>query len=390
MLLKRKRTIRNINVKGRVVLVRCDFNVSLNENGEVEDDLRIRQVLPTIRYLLKKKAKVVLLSHFSSKGQSAHPVKKSLSGLLKTEVGFVDDCVGEKVLEKIRKMEEREVLLLENVRMHKEEEESSTEFGKELASLADFFVNDAFSVSHRSHASLTQIPLFIPAVKGFLMEREIKLLGDIRKNSKKSVAVIIGGVKIKSKISVVNYFLKNAEHVLLGGKIANMVLIVRKIAFNLPWPSDEIEEVVKKIDYTSTKLHIPVDVVSSPDNTGEKGVREIAPGKISGEEDIFDIGPETRKLYGDILKEAEVIIWAGPLGFSEKKPFEGGTKEVGEMVAENKKAIKIVGGGDTIKAFQKFNLLEKMDLVSYGGGAMLAYLSEQAMPGIEALEENQQ
>ncbi len=371
-------------------MLRCDLNVSLDNNGELENDLRIKQAIPTMRYLLKKKAKVVLLSHFSSEGQSTHPIKKALSTLLKTEVDFVGDCIGEKVVEKIKKMKEGEVLLLENVRMYSEEKENSTEFGKELASLADFFVNDAFSVSHRNHASLTKVPLFIPAVKGLLMEREIGLLNSVRKNSGKRTVVIIGGVKIKSKISVVNYFLKNAEHVLLGGKIANMVLIVRKIAFNLPWPSDEIEEDVKKIDYTSTKLHIPVDVVSSPDNTGERGIREIAPGRISGEEDIFDIGPETRRLYGDILKESEIIIWAGPLGFSEKKPFEGGTKEVGRMVAENKKATKIVGGGDTIKALQRFGLLEKMNLVSYGGGAMLAYLSGQTIPGIEALEKNQQ
>ncbi len=373
-----------MNVMGKRVLVRCDFNIPFESEEKMLENPRIRQAVPTIKYLLKKKAKVILLSHLSSQ-ESIVPLKRVLSLVFQKEVGFISECIGEKVKEKISEMEEGEILLLENVRIYKEEKENSLQFGKELASLADIFINDAFSVSHRNHASLTKIPRFIPSAMGMLMEREIKVLERAKKNPKRPVVAIIGGAKVESKISAVNYFLKNADHVLLGGKIANMVLIVRKIAFNLPWPDAKIEEAVEKIDYTSPKLHLPVDVIASVDNTGEKEIRETAPAKVSEKEDIFDLGQETRRLYGDVVSEAGTIIWAGPLGFSERKAFEKGTEEVGVYVIENEKALKVVGGGDTGKAFQRFDLLDKMDLVSYGGGAMLTYISGGDMPGLEAL-----
>ncbi len=384
MLSKKRKKINEINVRKKRVLVRCDFNISLEDEREIFNSLRIQQTIPTINYLLKNNAKVILLSHLSGE-KSILPVKNALSFFLQKEVKFVSDCVGKNVKKEIAEMREGDVLLLENVRKYKEEKENSSRFGKELASLADIFINDAFSVSHRNHASLAKTPLFLPSAMGMLMEREIKVLEKLKRNPKKPVVAVIGGAKVESKISVVNYFLENADHVLLGGKIANMVLIVRKIAFNLPWPSKEIEQFVEKIDYTSPKLHIPVDVIASKDNTGEKGVRETAPAKINKNEDIFDIGKETIKLYGDIISEAKTVIWAGPLGFSERKAFERGTKEVGRHVVENEEAVKVIGGGDTGKAFQQFGLLNKMDLVSYGGGAMLAYISGEPMPGIEAL-----
>ncbi len=369
---------------GKCVLVRCDFNIPLESEEKMLENPRIRQAVPTVKYLLKKKAKVVLLSHFSS-GKSIAPLKEVLSSAFKKKVNFVPECIGEKVKKKIDEMEKGEILLLENVRIYKEEKENSLWFGKKLASLADIFINDAFSVSHRNHASLTKIPRFIPSAMGILMEREIKVLEKVKKNPKRPIVAIIGGAKVESKISVVNYFLRTADHVLLGGKIANMVLIVRRIAFNLPWPDTKIRKAVEKIEHTSPKLHLPVDVIASVDNTGERETRETAPAKVSEKEDIFDIGQETRRLYGDIISEAGTIIWAGPLGFSEKEVFAKGTKEVGAYVIENEKALKVVGGGDTGKAFQQFNLLHRMDLISYGGGAMLTYISGGKMPGIEAL-----
>jgi phosphoglycerate kinase len=386
MLFKRKKNIKNIGVSGRVVLVRCDFNVSLDENGKVANDTRIKQALPTINYLIKKKAKVVLLSHFGSSEKSIYPVKEKLEELLRKDVFFVGDCIGEAVQERVEKMIGGEVLLLENVRMYYEEKDGSLDFAKKLASAAEIFVNDAFSVSHRDHASVTKIPLFLPSVKGFLMEKEIRILDKVKEDPKRPVVVIIGGAKIESKIAVVSYFLKNADHVLLGGKIANMVLLVKGITTNLSYPNEEVREIVKKIDYTSSKLHIPVDTIASIDNTGERGVREVAPAKISDKEDVLDIGSETIKLYSKIIEEAGTIIWAGPLGFSEVKAFEKGTIGVGAAVAKNKKALKVIGGGDTGAAMQRFGILDKIDLVSYGGGAMLAYLSKGSLPGIDALE----
>ncbi len=383
----KRKTIKEVDVKGRRVLVRCDFNVTPEEDGSISNDLRIRQAIPTIKYLLKKKSKVILLSHFGNKKESISPVKEVLAKLLKRKVSFINDCVGERVEKKVSEMKEGDILLLENVRMYDSEKENSLEFGKRLSLLAEVYINDAFSVSHRDHASVTKPPLFLPSATGFLMEKEISVLDKVVKNPKRPFVAIIGGAKVESKIQAVNYFLENADHVLLGGKIANMVLIVREIASNLPWPDSEMIKTVKQIDYTSPKLHIPVDVIASLDNTGEKETRETGPGKVGKEEDIFDIGKETIRLYGDIIKEAKTIIWTGPLGFSEKEVFENGTKEVGRYMVKNRKALTVIGGGDTNKAFLKFNLFKKVDFVSYGGGAMLTYISKGPMPGIVALEQ---
>ncbi len=396
------KSIRDVNVANKRILIRCDFNVSLDKNGFVANDLRIKQAIPTIAYLIEKKAKIILISHFKEpktlrtinkkdenklEGGSIYPVKEKLSSLLNKEVYFVNDCIGEKVKEKIKNMKGGDVLLLENVRIYKEEKENSAKFGKELSSLADIYVNDAFSVSHRNHTSLTRIPFYIPGFSGMLMEKEIKVLNKIQKNPKKPIVAIIGGAKVESKISAINYFLENADHVLLGGKIANMVLIVRNIAFNLPWPKKEIELAVRKFDYTSPKLHIPVDVIASTDIKGEKNVREVAPAKVKKEEDIFDIGHETRNLYGEIIKEAGTIIWAGPLGLFEVDAFKGGTRDIAVLFSENKNALKIIGGGDTTHSFSELGLLDKIDLVSYGGGAMLAYITKTTMPGLKAIEK---
>ena len=387
MPLKKRKTIKELDVEKKKALVRCDFNVSLDDDGNIVSDLRIRQTLPTIKYLLKKKSKIILISHFGSKGKSIYPVKERLEKLLRRKIDFAESCIGEEVEEKVNNMKEGSILLLENVRIYKEEKENSLRFGKKLASLAEVYINDAFSVSHRDHASVTKPPLFLPSATGFLMEKEINLLDEASKNPKRPVVAIIGGAKVESKISTVNYFLEKADHVLLGGKLANMVLIVRKIAFNLPWPEKEIVKATEKIDYTSSKLHIPVDVIVSLDDTGKKRVEETGPAKVKKQEDIYDIGSETIKLYGEIINEARTIIWAGPLGLSERKAFETGTREIGEIIAGNKKALKIVGGGDTVKALEKFNLIKKFDLVSCAGGAMLVYINKGPMPGIKALEQ---
>lgn len=395
------RYIEEVEVEGKKVLVRCDFNISLNEKGELPNDIRIREALPTISYLLKKKAKIILLSHVSKEPEkkktlfdkneyilkkgSVYPAKERLSSLLGKEVLFINDCVGERVEKEIAKMKNGDILLLENVRMYKEEKENSEAFGKELSRLADIYINDAFSVSHRNHASLTIPPLFIPSAYGMLMKKEIKVLERIQKNPKKPIVAIVGGAKVESKITSVNYFLENVDHILLGGKIANVLLAVRKIAFNLPKPSEEMIKIVERINYTSPKLHLPVDVIASLDNTGEKETREIAPGKVKKEEDIYDIGKETINLYSEIIREAGTVIWAGPLGLSEKKPFERGTKEVGESVVKNSAALKVVAGGDTSKALMQFGLLDKINHISYGGGAMLTYIRKGEMPGIDAL-----
>lgn len=396
------KSIKGVEVKGKKVLVRCDFNISLDEEGTLSGDLRIKQAVPTINYLRERGAKVILISHFEEpkeqrtiediknkplKDGTIFPIKKTLEKMLEKDIFFFEDCIGEETKKAVDKLKEGDVLLLENLRMYKEEKENSKKMGEMLASLADIFVNDAFSVSHREHASVMQITQFTPSYSGMLMEKEISVLDRVGKNPERPVVAIIGGAKIESKIEGARFFLDKADHVLLGGKIANMVLIVREIATNLTWPEEKIVEIVRAMDYTSPKLHIPVDVIASKDNSGEKEVREIAPAKVEKNEDIFDIGEETIKLYGEIIKEAKTIIWAGPLGFAERKAFERGTKKVGEHVAKNEKALKVVGGGDTSNTLLKLGVLDKINLVSYGGGAMLAYLKEGTLPGIKVLDK---
>jgi phosphoglycerate kinase len=345
-------------IKGKRVLVRCGLNIPFDENGKISDDFRIKQAVPTIKYLTEKKGKVIIISHFKEEGGVA--IKKGLSSFLEKDVDFVDDCIGKQVQKKIEEMEEGDVLLLNSVRKYKGEKENSKFFGKELSELGDFFVNDAFPVSHRKHASVYQIPRFLPSAMGLLMEKEVSALNKIIKKPKKPVVVLIGGAKIESKAGAIDYFLKKGYTVLLGGKVANSVIGSKM--------------------FTSKNLYLPVDGITC-------NKKEVKISDIKKYEDVFDIGPETVKLYGEVVKKAGTIIWAGPLGFFEKSPFHKGTEQVGKIVAENSSAFKVCGGGETNYALQKLKVVDKMDLVSSGGGAMLAYLTEKEMPGIKAIEK---
>ncbi len=398
------RYIDQIEVKKKYVLLRVDFNVPLGKNGKIANDMRLRQVLPTINYLLENKAKVIIISHRSPKPLKGEKrsfwgrlfsrslkegslvvAKDRLSSLLKRDVKFVNDCIGENVKKEIAKMKEKDVLLLENLRFHEGEEGCLEEFAKELASLADVYINDAFSVAHREHASMVLLPRFIPSAAGIMMEKELRVLSRVQKNPESPVVVIIGGAKIKSKIKVINYFLKEADHVLIGGKIVDTILAVKKINLSSPWPSEDIVDVVEKMEITSPKLHLPLDVSVSSDKTGEAYVRETAPGRLRQEEDILDIGTETRKMYKEIIRDARTIIWAGPMGYFEEKRFSKGTHEIAAEIARNHGAVKIIGGGDTSNAILKFGFSDKIDHISCGGGALLNYMSKGPMPGVEAL-----
>ena len=396
------RGLKELNVKKKRVIVRVDFNVSVGENNEVIDDLRIRESIPTINHLTEKGAKVILISHFKEpkeksslssgkkgkieKNRSLRVVAAKLSEVLGKEVKFCEDSVGEGAEEVVKKLEEGEVLLLENLRVYREEKEKSEDFARKLASLGDIYINDAFSVSHRDHSSISLLPKLLPAGYGMLIEKEMRVLDKIKRDPQRPVVAIIGGAKVKSKISTVSYFVENADHVLLGGKIANTLLIVRQLAHNKPLPEKEIVDAVKDMDYTTPRLHLPVDVVAST-GVSDKKVRETAVGNVREGEDIFDLGSETTRLYGEVIREAGTVIWAGPLGLSEEKLFEKGTREVGEHISKNKEALKVAGGGDTNKALKQFGLREEMDHISCGGGAMLTYIMGGFMPGIEALKK---
>jgi len=390
-------SIRDYNFQGKRVLLRCDFNVPI-KNGEILDDFRIKRTLPTISYLKKQGAKIILLSHlgrpqkFSASGKSLlqefslAPIAKKLEELLKEKVKFSKKIVGWRVKKEVKKLKVGEILLLENLRFEKGEEENDEKFAKALAELGDVYVSEAFSVCHRSHASIVSLPKLLPHFAGFELEKEIEVLSQVIQNPPSPLVVIIGGVKIDTKIKIIEKFLEIADHLLFGGQIANVILRIKGICVGKPWPKEEIVEKLKEIELTNPKIHLPVDVLASPDENGEIYIRETGPGSVRTDEEIFDIGKETIQSFGEIIKSAKSVFWSGPLGLFENDKFAKGTKEIGEIIAKNYEAFKVAGGGDTILALKKFDLLDKFSFVSTGGGAMLAFLAGEKLPGIEALE----
>jgi phosphoglycerate kinase len=269
------RTIKDLDVKNKRVLVRADFNVPLDERGLIEDEFRLEQALPTIKYLIRNRAKVILMSHLDNPGGKVvenlrlTPVQEKLEEYLSTDIIKTDDCIGEKVENKIKRMKEGEILLLENLRFHKEEKENKPEFAKLLARLADVYINDAFGSSHRAHASIVGVPRYLPSAAGLLLEREVSVLSSVLRKPKRPLVAIIGGAKISSKIKVIKHFLKEADHLLIGGKIANTILAVKGICIGRVWPSEETVKDVKDIDLTATNLHLPIDEVISPTEEGD-------------------------------------------------------------------------------------------------------------------------
>lgn len=386
------KTIKDINLENKKVLVRCDFNVPLDEEGNITDDFRIQQSLPTIKYLIEKKAKVILMSHLDKPGGKVvenlrlTPVKDRIENYLKISIDKADDCIGEEVKKKIEKMKEGDVLLLENLRFHPGEESNDLEFARQLADLGDIYVNDAFGTCHRKHASIVGIPKFLPSFAGLLLKKELDAFSKVVLNPSRPLVVIIGGAKIESKIKVIKYFLKNSDHLLIGGKIANSILTVKGVLLGRPWPEEEVVKEIKKLDLTSPNLHLPVDVLASPTETGKYGTRVSAPGRVRKDELLLDIGPETIKMFSKIIGLANTIIWAGPMGFFENPLFEKGTREIAEAIIKNQKAFKVAGGGDTISALRKFHLEKWFNHISTGGGAMLGFLAGEELPGISALE----
>jgi len=403
------KTLKDFNFKNKRVLVRCDFNVQLNEKGRIAEDFRIKETLPTIEYLIKKGAKTILMSHLGKpEGKIVNelrlnPIAKRLSELLNRPVKKLDDCVGKEVKKEVERIQTGEIILLENIQFNAGENKNDSNFAKTLASYADIFIMEAFGQSHRNYASIAGIPKYLPAAAGFLLEKEIKVLSKVLENPVRPLIVIVGGVKIESKIGVISRFLEIADHLLLGGEVANAILIGKGLSLGKSLIGDKgmtekgeedksssspfaVARVIEEINITNPKLHLPVDGFISLEKRQEDYFREGAIGTIKKEEKIFDIGPETIKIFSEIIKEAKMILWSGPLGLSEEKKFEKGTKETAENIVKNKNAFKIIGGGDTIAAVDKFGLLQEFDHVSTGGGAMLEFLSGEKLPGIEALK----
>jgi 3-phosphoglycerate kinase len=389
-----KVTVKDVDFKGKKVIMRVDFNVPLDKQANITDDTRIKEALPTIKYVLEKGAKkLILMSHLGRpdgkvvEGLRMNPVAKSLSKMLAEEVEKLDDCIGEQVKEKITDSKAR-VILLENLRFHSEEEKGDEKFAKALASLADIYVNDAFGTAHRAHASTTIVAKFLPACLGFLMEKEVKYLSSAL-NPKKPYVVILGGAKVSDKIDVIDSLMKTADKFLIGGAMAYTFLKSQGVEVGNSRVEADKLEVAKNILQNAQKkginIILPVDhlVIDNLDNPTVKKTVDIIPQGLLG----VDIGPKTIELFKKELKSAKTILWNGPVGIFEKEDYASGTREIAKTLAGLKNATVIVGGGDSASAAKKFGVADKLSHVSTGGGASLEFLEGKELPGIAIIPD---
>ena len=391
-----KKNIEDISVSGKRVLVRCDFNVPFDENGNISDPKRINEALKTIRYLVEQKAKVILCSHLGRpKGEfnmkySLAPVAAYLSKALGQEVKMAKDVIGESATSISASLQEGEVALLENVRFHKEEEKNDPAFAKELASLADLYVNDAFGAAHRAHASTAGVADYLPAVCGYLIQKEITVMGGALANPKRPFVAILGGSKVSDKIGVITNLLEKVDTLIIGGGMAYtfMNALGYSIGTSLCEPDklDLAKDMMAKAKEKDVKFLIPVDNVIA-DKFDKDAAHQVAKSDHMPEGWMgLDIGPETAVLYADAVKGAGTVIWNGPMGVFEWENFAAGTKAVAAAVAESG-AISIIGGGDSAAAVEKFGYADKMTHISTGGGASLELLEGKVLPGIACLND---
>lgn len=391
-----KKTVKDIDVNGKKVLVRCDFNVPLDsETGKITDNRRIRAALPTIQYLLDHNAKVILCSHLGRpKGEfnqkySLKPVAEELSRLLNRDVKLAKDVIGESAKELTSNMKEGDIVLLENVRFHKEEEQNDPEYSKALASMAEIYVNDAFGTAHRAHSSTTGVADYLPAVSGFLIEKELEFLGGALENPKHPFVAILGGAKVSDKIGVIENLLDKVDTLIIGGGMAYTFYKAQghHIGTSI-CEEDKLDlarSILEKAKQKGVELLLPVDnhVSSEYSNDGEEKIvnsTEIPDGFMG-----LDIGPKTIEKFEAAVKDAKTVVWNGPLGVCEFDKFATGTKAVATMLSKID-ATTIIGGGDSAAAIEKLGLADKMTHISTGGGASLEFLEGKILPGIDCLE----
>jgi len=390
-----KLMLKDIDLKNKTVLVRADFNVPQDEDLNITDDTRIRATMPTIKYILKSGAKkLILISHLGRPDgkvvakYSLKPVAQRLKELLGEPVSFLSDCVGDSIKKEVDASKER-VVLLENLRFHAEEEANDANFAKQLASLADVFVNDAFGTAHRAHASTEGVAHYLKSAAGFLLEKEIQYLGSAVQNPQRPFMVILGGAKVSDKIGVIENLLPKCDAILIGGGMSYTFLKTQgKSIGNSKLEKDKMDlakEILDKTKLLNKDIVLPIDhvVVDKIDPAAKvEIVGEVIPeGKIA-----VDIGPKTIALFEGKLKSAKTIVWNGPLGIFEMDPFSKGTQEIAKFIS-TLKATTIIGGGDTAAAVAKFKLEDKMTHISTGGGASLEFLEGKTLPGIAALSE---
>ena len=391
-----KKTVKDIDLKGKKVFVRCDFNVPMDENQNITDNTRIKAALPTIKYLLEQNCKIILASHLGRpKGEvkpefSLKPVAKELSKLLGKDVIMANDVIGEDATSKAENLKEGEIMLLENVRFHREETDNDPEFAKKLASMAEIFVNDAFGTAHRAHASTTGIADYIPGVAGFLIEKELKFLGNAINNPERPFVAILGGAKVSDKIGVIDSLLDKVDTLMIGGGMA--YTFFKAQGYNVGNSLCEVEktdlalEEMKKAKEKGVKLLLPIDTKIGKEFKPDTESKTEAWTEIPDEWEGFDIGEKTIEMFKKELQNAKTVIWNGPLGLFEFDQFAIGTNEIAKTLADLD-ATTIIGGGDSAAAVTKAGLADKMTHISTGGGASLEFLEGKKLPGIECLQD---
>ena len=389
-----KKTVRDIDLKGKKVFVRCDFNVPMDENQNITDNRRIVAALPTIKYLIEQNCRIILASHLGRpKGEvkpefSLAPVAKELSKLLGQEVLMAKDVIGESAKSLAANLQEGQVMLLENVRFHREETDNDPEFAKQLASMAEVFVNDAFGTAHRAHASTEGVSHYLPSVSGFLIEKELKFLGDALNNPERPFVAILGGAKVSDKIGVIDSLLEKVDTLMIGGGMAYTFFKAQgyEVGNSLCEP-DKCElalNLMKKAEEKGVKFLLPVDTRVGKEFKPDTESKTVAWTEIPEGWEGFDIGEKTIEMFKNELKTAKTVVWNGPLGLFEFDQFAIGTNEIAHALAELD-ATTIIGGGDTAAAIQKAGVADKMTHVSTGGGASLEFIEGKKLPGIECL-----
>ncbi|MEI3410744.1 MAG: phosphoglycerate kinase [Clostridia bacterium] len=389
-----KKTVRDIDLKDKKVLVRCDFNVPMDENKKITDNTRIVAAIPTIKYLLENNCAIILCSHLGRpKGEfkpeySLAPVAEELSKLLGKEVIMAKDVIGEDAKQKAANLKQGQIMLLENVRFHKEETDNSPEFAKELASMAQIYVNDAFGTAHRAHSSTAGVAAYLPAVSGFLIEKELKFLGNAINNPQRPFVAILGGAKVSDKIGVIDSLLDKVDTLMIGGgmaytffkaqgyEVGNSICELDKL--------DLAKQAMEKAKEKGVKLMLPVDTKIGKEFKPDTESKTVAWTEIPEGWEGFDIGEKTIKMFVDELQTAKTVVWNGPLGLFEFEQFAIGTNEIAKALSKID-ATTIIGGGDSAAAVEKAGLADKMTHISTGGGASLEFLEGKKLPGIECL-----
>ena len=391
-----KKTVRDIDLKGKKVFVRCDFNVPMDENQNITDNRRIVAALPTIKYLIEQNCKIILASHLGRpKGEvkpefSLAPVAKELSKQLGQEVLMAKDVIGESAKTLAENLQEGQVMLLENVRFHREETDNNPEFAKELANMAEVFVNDAFGTAHRAHASTEGISHYLPSVSGFLIEKELKFLGDALNNPERPFVAILGGAKVSDKIGVIDSLLEKVDTLMIGGGMAYTFFKAQgyEVGNSLCEP-DKCElalNLMKKAKEKDVKFLLPIDTKVGKEFKPDTESKTVAWTEIPEGWEGFDIGEKTIEMFKNELKTAKTVVWNGPLGLFEFDQFAIGTNAIAHALAELD-ATTIIGGGDSAAAVEKAGLADKMTHISTGGGASLEFLEGKKLPGIECLQD---